>query len=912
MAFFCTSCHSSYPTRSYLASHFNRVHRHPKPPHSPSKYRYHPHLTARPCDEHGTFLPPGSPPLPPDEHVDWTPFDDRPSFEFAELMFEKSQSSQGDINQLLKIWAAKAVLHGHDSDFFPDYASLLAAVDSISVGVAPWRSFKVKYAGPTAPESPSWHHEEYVVHTRDIRAVLHNMAGSPDFNGKWESRPYQEYRNGQRHLANLMSGNWAFRQADKVAEDPNTHGAMLVPVILGADKTTVSVATGNTEFHPLYASPGNITNELRRAHRDGVLPIAFLAIPKTSREEEDTAGFRLFKKQLYHESIAQILSPIQQYMTTPDVILCPDRHYRRAIYEIGPFIADYPEQVLLAGIVQDWCPKCLAHPDDLDSMGSPRFREHTQHAKATYDAVTLWDAFGIVKGVTPFTHRFPRADIHELLTPDLLHQVIKGTFKDHLVTWVQELVEQNNTKKDAKRIMDDIDRRIAAVPAFPGLRRFPQGRNFKQWTGDDSKALMKVFIPAIVGHVPDRAVQAIVAFLDFCYLARRSSHNPASLASMERALARFHEYREIFREEGIRPDGFSLPRQHALVHYVRAIKLFGSPYGLCSSITESKHIHAVKKPWRRSSKHRPLAQILQTNERMDKIGAARIDYGSRGMIKGDVLTAAFREMGVILDNIYDADDDELEPDEVMAIDGGGQGDIGDVDEEAQPLTVKLGKYAAGTCSVAYMANTLAIGEPALLTKIRRFLYGQIYPDPDLAPDAVPLDELPTFDGRLFVYHNARATYFAPSELAGPGGMHTEVIRSNPCWFQQYERRDTVLVQHGDDDDIMGGLLVARVVRFMMLTRQDTDYPCALVEWFLPLGNIPDPTTGMWIVRPERVGGRRPIDIIHLDTIVRSCHLIGVYGNAHIPRTLQFSQSHSAFKAFYVNRYADYHIHELLR
>ena len=34
--------------------------------------------------------------------------------------------------------------------------------------------------------------------------------------------------------------------------------------------------------------------------------------------------------------------------------------------------------------------------------------------------------------------------------------------------------------------------RIAAVPLFPGLRRFPHGRRFKQWTGDDSKALMKV------------------------------------------------------------------------------------------------------------------------------------------------------------------------------------------------------------------------------------------------------------------------------------------------------------------------------------------------------------------------------------------------------------------------------------
>jgi hypothetical protein len=34
--------------------------------------------------------------------------------------------------------------------------------------------------------------------------------------------------------------------------------------------------------------------------------------------------------------------------------------------------------------------------------------------------------------------------------------------------------------------------RIAVVPTFPGLRHFHEGRGFKQWTGDDSKGLMKV------------------------------------------------------------------------------------------------------------------------------------------------------------------------------------------------------------------------------------------------------------------------------------------------------------------------------------------------------------------------------------------------------------------------------------
>ena len=46
----------------------------------------------------------------------------------------------------------------------------------------------------------------------------------------------------------------------------------------------------------------------------------------------------------------------------------------------------------------------------------------------------------------------------------------------------------------ALRLIICSNNRIAAAPPFSGLRRFPQGRGFKQWTGDDSKALMKVCI----------------------------------------------------------------------------------------------------------------------------------------------------------------------------------------------------------------------------------------------------------------------------------------------------------------------------------------------------------------------------------------------------------------------------------
>lgn len=55
--------------------------------------------------------------------------------------------------------------------------------------------------------------------------------------------------------------------------------------------------------------------------------------------------------------------------------------------------------------------------------------------------------------------KFPRADIHELLTPDLLHQVIKGTYKDHLVQWVEDYLTIVHGPSKGENILDEIDRR---------------------------------------------------------------------------------------------------------------------------------------------------------------------------------------------------------------------------------------------------------------------------------------------------------------------------------------------------------------------------------------------------------------------------------------------------------------------
>jgi len=147
---------------------------------------------------------------------------------------------------------------------------------------------------------------------------------------------------------------------------------------------------------------------------------------------------------------------------------------------------------------------------------------------------------------------------------------------------------------------------------------------------------LQVFLPAIAGHVPQEMVKAISAFTEFCYLVRRDVITEDTLHSIDENLASFHHYREVFRTHAaaVRPTGFSLPRQHSLVHYHRLIQMFGAPNGLCSSITESKHIKAVKKPWRRSNRFNALGQMLLTNQRLDKIAAARVNFTVRGMMEG--------------------------------------------------------------------------------------------------------------------------------------------------------------------------------------------------------------------------------------------------------------------------------------
>ncbi|KAI6017642.1 hypothetical protein PISMIDRAFT_119775 [Pisolithus microcarpus 441] len=119
------------------------------------------------------------------------------------------------------------------------------------------------------------------------------------------------------------------------------------------------------------------------------------------------------------------------------------------------------------------------------------------------------------------------------------------------------------------------------------------------------------------------------------------------LDDLDEALARFYRYCEVFKTTGVITT-FSLPRLHAMKHYKQLIQLFGAPNRLCSSITESKHVKAVKKPYRRTNRYRALGQMLLINQCLDKLAASWVDFDSRGMLEGTCLSAVLDRLGKVL------------------------------------------------------------------------------------------------------------------------------------------------------------------------------------------------------------------------------------------------------------------------
>ena len=206
-----------------------------------------------------------------------------------------------------------------------------------------------------------------------------------------------------------------------------------------------------------------------------------------------------------------------------------------------------------------------------------------------------------------------------------------------------------------------------------------------------------------------------------------------------------------------------------------------------------------------------------------------------------------------------------------------------------------------------------IRQPHLSHLIRRFLYDQLYPHATLSASQVNITRCPILGEsfKIRVFHSAMATYYAPSDDSGIGGMHRSRIRAAPSWRMGPPRNDCIFAENDPAMKGFRGLFVAQVSHFFSFRYRSTFYPCALVQWFVATSDSPCGDTGMWVVKPELDGNQhRVTSIIHLDCIVRGAHLIGVYGNELLPHDFKHTDSLTAFHAYHVNKFADHHANEI--
>lgn len=126
--------------------------------------------------------------------------------------------SANDIDFLLKLWAATLAVHG-DNPPFKSHADLYSTIDATPLGDAKWDNFSLSYNGEKpVHDIPPWMNSSYDIWFRDPLTLVQNMLSNPDFNNEFDYAPFQEHDfNGNHRFQDFMSGNWAWKQAVRLA-----------------------------------------------------------------------------------------------------------------------------------------------------------------------------------------------------------------------------------------------------------------------------------------------------------------------------------------------------------------------------------------------------------------------------------------------------------------------------------------------------------------------------------------------------------------------------------------------------------------------------------------------------------------------------------------------------------------------
>ncbi|KAF7370020.1 hypothetical protein MSAN_00632000 [Mycena sanguinolenta] len=336
------------------------------------------------------------------------------------------------------------------------------------------------------------------------------------------------------------------------------------------------------------------------------------AIPKFDCFDKNTRS--LAKYRLFHQCMAILMKTLIEAGKNGVPMVCADSMMRKVWPIFAAYVADYPEQCLISCCKENRCPICKVKPNDRGDHAVHPFRDmretlYLMRRQQDGEKDPAFEEDGIRAVYPPFWTNLPHADIFQSFTPDLLHQLHKGVFKDHLVAWCTEIIGKL-----------EIDKRFREMPDHHGVRHFKNGiSTVSQWTGTEHKEMEKVFLGLIAAGAHPQMVAAVRGLIDFAYFASLESHTSITLAGMRDSLDTFHANKEIFIELKGRNNHFNIPKIHSLDHYPFLIPLFGSADGFNTESPERLHIDYAKNAYRASNRKDYLEQMTVWLQRQEAV-----------------------------------------------------------------------------------------------------------------------------------------------------------------------------------------------------------------------------------------------------------------------------------------------------
>jgi len=496
--------------------------------------------------------------------------------------------------------------------------------------------------------------ETFTIRHRDPIEAIKSLWRDPNLSPHMvfaPSKVYSDATKSDRIYSEMWTGQWwhALQVRDTIVIRVITFklnffqshvkpGGTVAPILVSTDKTKLTQFVGGKTAYPVYMTVGNIPKKIRRKPSEhACVLIAYLSVDKIDRSQMSEQEHRTRIQKVFHEAMRVVLEPLIDAGKNGVEMISSDGSIRDVFPFLSCYAADYPEQCLVSCTKYGTCPKCCAKATELGAVQPAE--AHTvawttsiidkarKHAE-TYDGSARvhrefhtncmsHDVAGTI--CRPFWTGFPLCDIHQAIVPDILHQLHQGVFK-HLVEWCQQAVGASH-----------LDARIRTLPPSNGVRHFKNGISaLSQVSGTERKNIEKVLLGCLIGIMPKGGILAVAALLDFIYLAQYSAHNTTTLGYLEDALKRFHTHQDYFIRLGVRSD-FNIPKFHSLLHYVNAIKLFGTTDNYNTELFERLHIDFSKSGWRASNHRDEFPQMIRWLSRREKIALFEGYMKSRSM-----------------------------------------------------------------------------------------------------------------------------------------------------------------------------------------------------------------------------------------------------------------------------------------